>query len=124
MNSATIFRTLAPLTVVLAAATSCTDAQRRSLGEEDVRDSLHATVERVLDGHGAELDGRLDCTSSIGADGAVSGSCTGSTADGRAVAGAYSGTADVDAETCRAEATVTVAGDRLARDADVDCFDS
>jgi hypothetical protein len=124
MSTATIFRTLAPLAVVLAAATSCSDDQRRSLGEEDVRDSLHATVERVLDAHGAELDGGLDCTSSIGAEGAVTGSCTGTTADGRPVAGAYTGTADVDAETCTADATVSVAGEQLASDSGVDCFKS
>jgi hypothetical protein len=124
MTTATIFRRLAPLAVLLAAATSCTHDQRRSLGEEDVRDSLRATVERVLDDHGTELEGSLDCTSTISTDGAVTGSCTGTTSDGRPVAGAYTGTADVDAESCTADSTVAVADQQLANGAGVDCFKS
>ncbi len=120
MNTNFRFRYLAPVAVVIAiAATSCTDSQRRSLGEEDVRDSLRAAAERVVD-----IDGDLDCTSTIATDGAVAGTCTGSTDDGKAVEAVFAGTADVDEEKCSAELTVSVGGQQQTHESDTDCFDS
>jgi hypothetical protein len=124
MNINVIFRIVAPLAVAAFGVTACTDDQRRSLGEEDVRDSLRASVEQVLDTHDASLDGDLGCTATIGADGTVAGSCTGTTDDGNDVAAAYTGTADVDEETCQADLTVSVAGEQLAADSGANCFDS
>jgi hypothetical protein len=115
---------LAPL-AVLALAASCSDEQKRDLGEVDVRDSLTASVEQTLGDHDAAVDGDgLDCTSSISEDGAVAGSCEGTMESGDAVTGTYAGTANVDDETCRADLEVTVGGSVLDSESDVDCFSS
>ena len=120
MNTNLRLRYLAPFAVVAAiAATACTDSQRRSLGEEDVRDSLRAATERVV-----EVDGDLDCTSTIATDGAVAGTCTGTTDEGQNVEAAFAGTADVDDETCSAVLTVSVGGQEQARESATNCFDS
>jgi hypothetical protein len=71
---------------------------------------------------GEALDGDLECTASIDADGVVAAGCTGTTASGDAVAGDYAGTADVDAETCAVRLAVTIAGRPVAEEAAVDCF--
>lgn len=111
---------LVPLVIIVSAA--CTDDQRRSLGEEDVRDSLRASVERVLEDHGGAPDGDLECTATIGADGAVDAACTGRADDGAAISGSYVGTADVEAETCTAELTVAVGPTDAPVEPAVDCF--
>jgi hypothetical protein len=122
MNTARLIRTFAPVAVVVAlGATACTDADRRELGEEDVRDSLRAAAERVVD---VEIAGDLNCTSTIAVDGAVTGSCTGTTDDGQAVEAVFAGTADVDRERCSADLTVSVAGEQQAHETATDCFDS
>ena len=122
MNTARLIRTLAPLAVVVAiGATACTDSDRRELGEEDVRDSLRAAAERVVD---VEVDGDFDCTSTISQGGAVTGSCTGTTADGQAVEAVFAGTADVDEESCSADLTVSVGGRAAGPRAATNCFDS
>jgi hypothetical protein len=122
MNTTLRFRHLAPLAVAVAiAATACTDSQRRSLGEEDVRDALAAAAERVVD---TGIDGDLDCTSTITTDGAVTGSCTGTTDDGKAVEAVFAGTADVDEERCSADLTVSVGGEQQAHETATNCFDS
>lgn len=120
-----IRRVLLPLAVVLAGASACTDDRKRSLGEEDVRDSLHASVERVLGDHGDAVgaDG-LDCTSSINTAGEVAGTCAGATEDGDEIAATYVGTADIDAETCVAELAMTVGAVEMPSGAGVDCFAS
>ena len=120
-----ILHVLLPLAVVLVAACACTDDQKRALGEEDVRDSLHASVERVLEDQGDAVgaDG-LDCTSSINAAGEVAGTCAGTTEDGDAIAATYVGTADIDAETCVAELTMTVGEAEMPPGSGVDCFAS
>ena len=117
-----LLKTVLPLAVVALAATACSDDQKRALGEEDVRDSLHASVEQVVGDAGATLGDDLECTSSIGADGAVSGSCNGTTANGDAVAATYEGTADIDAETCTADMAVTVGDAAPTTATGVDCF--
>jgi hypothetical protein len=122
MNTARLLRIIAPIAVVVAiGATACTDADRRELGEEDVRDSLRAAAERVVD---VEIAGDFDCTSTISQGGAVTGSCTGTTADGQAVEAVFAGTADVDEETCSADLTVSVGGEQQAHEAATSCFDS
>jgi hypothetical protein len=121
MNTTFRPRHLAPIAVVVAfaAATGCTDSQRRSLGEEDIRDSLRSATERVV-----EIDGDLDCTSTITTDGAVAGTCTGTTDDGEAVEAVFAGTADVDDERCSADLIVSVGGEQQARESATNCFDS
>jgi len=123
MNTTFRFRHLAPIAAVvaIAATAACTDSERRGLGEEDVRDSLRATAERVVD---APIDGDLDCTSSITVDGAVTGSCTGTTDDGHAVEAVLAGTADVDAERCSGDVTVSVDGEQQAHESAANCFAS
>jgi hypothetical protein len=122
MNTTLRFRHLAPLAVAIAiAATACTDSDRRELGAEDVRDSLRAAAERVVD---TGIDGDLDCTSTIAANGAVAGSCTGTTDDGKAVEAVFAGTADVDEEHCSADLTVSVGGEQQAHETATNCFDS
>jgi hypothetical protein len=122
MNRNRILQALLPLAVVALAATACSDDQKRALGEEDVRDSLRASVEHVVDDAGTTLGDDLECTSSIDTDGTVTGSCDGATADGDAVAAAYAGTADVDAESCTADMTVTVGDAPPTTATGVDCF--
>jgi hypothetical protein len=117
-----ILHALLPLAVLAVAATACSDEDKRALGEQDVRDSLRASTEQVLDEQGAAVDGDLECTSSIGTDGAVQGACTGTAADGTAIVAGYVGTADVDAETCTATMAITVAGAALPDRSNVDCF--
>ena len=121
MNTNFRFRYLAPIAVVVAvaAATGCTDSQRRSLGEEDVRVSLRAATEHVV-----ECDGDLDCTSTISTDGAVAGTCTGTSDDGKTVEAVFAGTADVDAERCSADLTVSVDGAEQRHESGTNCFDS
>jgi hypothetical protein len=123
MNRSFILRTGLPLAAIAIAATACSDGQKRALGEQDVRDSLRASVEEVVTARGTSVDGDgLDCSASIAADGAVDGHCAGTTAAGEAVAVAYRGTADVDAETCTAVMTVTFAGAAQPAADGVDCF--
>jgi hypothetical protein len=118
-----IRNSLLPLAILAVAATACSDDQKRSLGEQDVRDSLRTSVEQILDDTGDGVDGDgLDCTSSIGSDGTVDGSCAGSTDGGEPVTAAYAGTADIDAETCTAVMTITVGATELPPDDGVDCF--
>ena len=52
----------------------------------------------------------------------VAAGCTGTTATGDAVTGDYTGTADVDAETCEARLVVTIAGQTVTDETAVDCF--
>jgi hypothetical protein len=101
---------------------ACSDEQRRSLGEEDARASLSSRTSAAADAAGGSLDGDLDCTASIDTSGVVTAACAGSTATGDAVTGDYTGTADVDAETCEARLVVTVAGQPVTDEAVVDCF--
>jgi hypothetical protein len=122
MNRNRILHVLLPVAVVAFAATACSDDQKRALGEVDVRDSLRASVERVLDDAGVTVDDALDCTSSIDAGGAVTGSCDGTTTDGDAVTATYAGTADIDAETCAADMAVTVGDAAPTTASAIDCF--
>ena len=122
MISNRILQTLLPLAVVALAATACSDDQKRALGEEDVRDSLRASTEQVVEADGGTVADDLDCTSSIDVDGTVSGSCTGTTDTGGAISATYDGAADVDAETCTADMAVTVDDGPPTTATDVDCF--
>jgi geranylgeranyl pyrophosphate synthase len=105
---------------VLAA---CTDDDKRSLGEVDVRESLAGHVSDVLGGQQLDLDGELDCTSTITEASEVDSTCSGTASSGAAVSGTYAGTADIDSETCTAVLVVTVDGSPAVEREDVDCFD-
>ena len=105
------------------ASTSCSDEQRRALGEEDIRDALAGQVQQVLDEHELEPDGDLDCTGDISSAGVATGSCTGTTTTGAPIDGSFDGTADVDDETCTAQLVVEVDGEVIADSTSVDCFD-
>ncbi len=118
-------RRLVTVTIVaaLTVVAGCSDEQRRDLGEEDARDALVAQVEQVVADQGLELDGDLDCTANIDETSAVTSSCTGTATSGAVVGGTFTGTADVDAETCTAQLVVEIDSEQVADDPDVDCFD-
>ncbi len=118
-------RRLATVTILaaLTVVAGCSDEQRRDLGEEDARDALVAQVEQVVADQGLELDGDLDCTANIDEASAVTSSCTGTTTSGATVSGTFTGTADVDAETCTAQLAVEIDGKSVADEPDVNCFD-
>ena len=84
------------------AFTSCTAAQRRELGEQDVHDSLVSHVNQALNDRSLDTSDALDCTATITIDSHVSASCVGAESSGHAVAALFTGTADVDVETCTA----------------------
>ena len=117
-----ILHNLLPLVVVAVAAAGCNADDKRELGEQDIRDSLRASADRVLDERSTAADGALRCTAKIGTDGVTTGSCSGTTADGVSFVVRYDGTADVDAETCTATMAVTVDGVAQADRPGVDCF--
>jgi hypothetical protein len=122
MRTSCILRILLPIGVAVVAVAGCNADDKRELGEQDVRDSLRASVEDVLTERSTSVDGGLDCTSTIGSDGAVEGSCSGTTASGEAVVLRYVGLADIDAETCSATMAVSIGGVALDDRAGVDCF--
>jgi hypothetical protein len=101
----------------------CSDEQRRSLGEVDVRETLAGRVEVTIGEEALAINGDLDCSSQIDEDGAVTGSCSGTTTDGAAVTGTLTGTGDVEAGTCVAHLVVAVDGETLLDDPTADCFD-
>jgi hypothetical protein len=108
--------------VVLLAVSGCTSAQRQALGEQDVRDALSTQVDKAFSGRGLSRDGNLDCASTIGSDSKVSATCTGAAKSGEAVTGSFTGTADVNAETCIAQLTVKINGNQIVDQPGVDCF--
>lgn len=100
----------------------CSAEQRRSLGEEDARDALTMQIERVLDAEGIELDGDLDCQSTITGGSAVTANCSGVADSGADVSGSFDGSADVDGETCSARLVVSIDGRSVVDQPQVDCF--
>jgi hypothetical protein len=106
------------------AFTSCSAAQRRELGEQDIHDSLASHVERAVNDRSLSMSDSLDCTSTISLDSRVSASCVGTASSGQAVSASFTGTADVDAETCTAVLVVDIADDRIIDQPYVQCFDS
>jgi hypothetical protein len=110
---------VATLALVIA---SCTDEQRRSLGEVDVADALAGQVEGAVAARGLAIDGSLNCSSDIATDGAVTGSCTGTTTTGLAASGTFTGTSDLEKETCDAHLVVDIDAEVVLDDPDADCF--
>lgn len=108
--------------LVLVAASGCGDEQRRDLGEEDTRAALQERVAQVVENEGLALDGDLECSGDIGADSAVTSTCTGTTTSAAAIVASFTGTADVDAETCTARLVVEVDGEVVLDEPDADCF--
>jgi hypothetical protein len=107
----------------LLLAAGCTDEQKSALGEIDVQDSLTQRVEQAVEAAGLEVGDDLTCSADIAADGALTASCEGDTTSAEPVVGSFTGSADVDDETCAAQLTVAVAGATVVDEADVDCFD-
>ena len=107
---------------VLTLAAACSAEDRRDLGEEDVRTSLTDQVTAAVESAGHDLDGNLDCRATIGTDGDLTAECSGTTDTGAAVSGSYTGSADVDAETCTARLVTTVGNEPTVDRAAVDCF--
>jgi hypothetical protein len=106
------------------AFTSCSAEQRREMGEQDVHDSLASHVSRAVNDRSLAISDSLDCTSTITVDSHISASCVGIADSGQAVAASFSGTADVDAETCTALLVVDIGGHRIIDQPYVQCFDT
>jgi hypothetical protein len=115
---------VAACALAVLAFTSCSAAQRRELGEQDVHDSLASHVNRAVNDLSLSLHDSLECTSTITVDSHVSASCAGTASSGQPVSASFAGTADVDAETCMAVLTIDIAGDRIIDQPYVECFDA
>jgi hypothetical protein len=106
------------------AIAGCTSDQRRSLGEEDLRDSLESLTVAAVDSVAASANGPLSCTAAITGGSAATATCTGTVDGGGVVEATFTGTADVDAETCSAQLLVRIDGETVAERGGVHCFDS
>ena len=115
---------VAACALAVLAFTSCSAAQRRELGEQDVHDSLASHVNRAINDRSLAMSNPLDCTSAIAVDSHVSASCVGTASSGQAVAATFTGTADVNAETCTALLVVDIDGNRIIDQPYVQCFDT
>ena len=78
----------------------------------------------LSDDRSLAMSDSLDCTSTITVDSHISASCVGIADSGQAVAASFSGTADVDAETCTALLVVDIGGHRIIDQPYVQCFDT
>jgi hypothetical protein len=124
--SSTIVRSTAAIglvAVLLVGASACTEEQRRDVEGATVSVALEADTKSVLDVENIELDGELDCSADIADDGAVTGTCEGTDADGNDVLSSIEGTVDVDEASCDSVFQVTVAGEVVIEDTDHDCLD-
>ena len=108
--------------LAVLAFTSCSAAQRRELGEQDVHDSLVSHLDRAINDRSLVMSGGLDCTSTITVDSHVSASCVGTASSGQPVAASFTGMADVNAETCTAVLVVDIDGSRVIENPSVRCF--
>ena len=113
---------VAACVLAVLAFSSCSAAQRRQLGEQDVHDSIASHVQRVINDRSLAMSNPLDCTSTIGVDSHMSASCVGTATSGQAVAATFTGTADVNAETCTAVLVVDLDGHRIIEQRYVQCF--
>jgi hypothetical protein len=104
------------------AGVSCSEEQQRDIEGAAVVTVLEERTLDVLDEQNIDLDGELDCSADIAEDGAVTGTCTGTTDAGDSVTSALDGTVDVDEAECASSVTVSVAGEVVADDADFDCL--
>jgi hypothetical protein len=118
-------RLAAPLVgvIVLAfAGVSCSEEQQRDVEGAAVVTVLEERTLDVLDEQNVDLDGELDCSADIADDGAVTGTCTGTTDAGDPVTATLDGTVEVEDAECSSSVTVSVAGEVIAEDADFDCL--
>lgn len=106
------------------AFSSCSAAQRRELGEIDVSDSLASHVSQVVNDRALAMSDSLDCRSTITVDSHITASCVGTADSGQAVEASFTGTADVEAETCTAVLVVDIGGHRIIDQPYVQCFDT
>jgi hypothetical protein len=115
---------IAGCAVSVLAFTSCSAAQRRAFGEQDVRDSLTSHVNQTVNDLSLSMRDSLHCNSMITVDSHVSASCAGTASSGQPVLASFAGTADVNAETCSAVLVIDIAGDRVIEQPYVQCFDT
>jgi hypothetical protein len=115
---------VAACALTVLAVTSCSAADRREFGEQDIHDSLASHLTRAVNDRSLSLSDSLDCTSTITVDSHVSASCVGTANSGQAIAASFTGTADVFAETCTAVLVVDIDGDRIIDQPYVQCFDT
>jgi hypothetical protein len=115
---------VAACALAVLAFSSCSAADRREFGEQDIHDSLASHLTRAVNDRSLSLSDSLDCTSTITVDSHVSASCVGTATSGQAVAASFTGTADVFAESCTAVLVVDIDGDRIIDQPYVQCFDS
>jgi hypothetical protein len=115
---------VAACALTVLAFSSCSAADRREFGEQDVHDSLASHLTRAVNDRSLSLSDSLDCTSTITVDSHVSASCVGTANSGQAVAASFTGTADIFAETCTAVLVVDIDGDRIIDQPYVQCFDT
>jgi hypothetical protein len=104
------------------AGASCSEEQQRDIEGAAVVTVLEERTLDVLDEQNIDLDGELDCSADIADDGAVTGTCTGTTDAGDSITSTLDGTVDVDEAECTSSVTVSVAGEVVADDADFDCL--
>jgi hypothetical protein len=110
--------------IILVTVTGCTSAQRQALGEQDVRDALASQLKSTISDLSLSLGDSLVCTADIDARLTLSASCAATTTTGQAVNATFTGSADVDAETCTAELAVLIGTVKAVDQTDVKCFDS
>ena len=84
---------------------------------------LHDKTAEVLEANDVSVDGDLDCEADIADDDTTTGSCTGASEDGDAIASTLSGTVDIDEGTCAATVVVKVADVTLTDESGLDCSD-
>lgn len=120
----TLVRLVAAAPLALLTLVACSEEQRRDVEGAAVRVVLEQRTEDILSDNDVELDGDLDCSADIGDDGSVTGTCTGTDADGNAVESSFEGTVDVDEASCEASLVVTRGSDTLSDESDVDCLDA
>ena len=110
--------------LAVVALTACNASQRREMGEQDIHDSLASHLTRAVSDRSLSVRDELDCTSQIHVDSHVSATCVGTASSGQIVSATYTGTADVDAETCSANLVVDIDSNRVIDQPYVQCFDS
>jgi hypothetical protein len=104
------------------AGVSCSDEQQRDIEGAAVVPVLEERTLDVLDEQNIDLDGDLVCSADIADDGAVTGTCTGTTNAGDSITSTLDGTVIVEDAECTSSVAVVVAGEVIAEDSDFDCL--
>jgi hypothetical protein len=109
--------------LLVAVVAGCSEEQRRDVGGVGMTEVLHDKTEEVLEANDVSVDGDLDCEADIADDNTTTGSCTGASEQGDAIASTLSGTVDIDEGTCAAGVVVKVGENTLTDESDLDCSD-